>query len=252
MSQLLPPPANTRILGVRVDDVTLPEAVERLLAFATEDGPHQVATVNPEFVMLARRSLEFHEVLEGCTLALPDGVGLILASRLLGRPLRGRTPGVDLLLALAQAAAEQDLSFFLLGAAPGVAEEAAAHLVTHAPGLRIAGTYAGSPSPDEEEAIIERIRYARPDYLFVAYGAPQQDLWIARNLSRLPICAAVGVGGTFDYISGRVPRAPAGWRRLGLEWLYRLLHQPWRWRRMLALPHFALLVLVSRLRGGRE
>jgi N-acetylglucosaminyldiphosphoundecaprenol N-acetyl-beta-D-mannosaminyltransferase len=129
-----------------------------------------------------------------------------------------------------------------------VAEQAAAQLVTRAPGLRIVGTYAGSPAPEEEDEIVERIRSVAPDVLLVAYGAPQQDVWIARNRERLGVPVAIGVGGTLDYLSGRVPWAPASWRRMGLEWLYRLIHQPWRWRRMFALPHFALAVVGSRLR----
>ncbi|MGQ9681130.1 MAG: WecB/TagA/CpsF family glycosyltransferase [Anaerolineae bacterium] len=243
-------PASVRILGVRVDDVTLPEAVERLASLAASGRPHQVTTVNPEFIMTARRRPDFAAVLEQSTLALPDGIGLMLAARWLRRPLRGRAPGVDVILALAPKAAELGLSLFLLGGAEGVAEEAAAQLLRLAPGLRIVGTYAGSPAVAHEREIVALVRRARPDVLLVAYGAPQQDLWIARNLARLGVPLAMGIGGSLDYISGRVVRAPAGWRRLGLEWLYRLIRQPWRWRRMLALPRFAFCVLVSRFRGS--
>ncbi len=240
-----------RILGVRVDNLNQVQAIERILALAVAGGCHQVVTVNPEFVVQAQNDATFRAVLENADLALPDGVGLIYAARLLGRPLRGRAPGVDTMLGLAANAARRELSFYLLGGAPGVAEEAAARLVALAPGLRIAGTYAGSPACEEEDAIVERIRMARPDLLFVAFGAPQQDIWIARNRERLGVPVAMGVGGSFDYITGRVPRAPLAWRRLGLEWLYRLIHQPWRWRRMLALPRFTLSVVGSRLRGGQ-
>lgn len=240
-----------RILGVRVDNLDLAQAVDRILAFVEEGRPRQVVTLNPEFVMRAQHDAVFRAVLEGADLAVPDGVGLLLAARYLGTPLRGRATGVEITLTLAARAAERGLTLYLLGAQPGVAEEAAAQLGKRAPGLRIAGTYAGSPSLEEETEIVERIRKAAPDILLVAYGAPQQDLWIARNLERLAVPVAIGVGGVFDYLSGRVPWAPASWRRLGLEWLYRLVHQPWRWRRMLALPRFTLAVLVSRLRGRR-
>jgi N-acetylglucosaminyldiphosphoundecaprenol N-acetyl-beta-D-mannosaminyltransferase len=118
-----------------------------------------------------------------------------------------------------------------------------------APGLVIAGTYAGSPAPSEEVEIIERIRAAQADVLCVAYGAPAQELWIYRNLARLPVAVAMGVGGAFDFITGRQQRAPLRMQKLGLEWLYRLYREPWRWRRMLALPHFALKVL---LRGRKH
>ena len=240
-----------RILGVRVDNLNLAQTVDRILAFVEADLPHQVVTLNPEFVMRAQHDAAFCAVLEGADLAVPDGVGLLLAARYLGTPLQGRATGVETTLALAARAAGRGLTLYLLGAQPGVAEEAAAQLVKRIPGLRIAGTYAGSPSPEEETEIVERIRKAAPDVLLVAYGAPQQDLWIARNLERLGVPVAMGVGGVFDYISGRVPWAPAPCRRLGLEWLYRLIHQPWRWRRMLALPRFTLAVLVSRLQGVR-
>ncbi len=132
---------------------------------------------------------------------------------------------------------------YLLGAAHGVAEEAAARLRELAPDVQIAGTYAGSPSSTEEDEIIGRINAAHADILCVAYGAPAQDLWIQRNLARLPVALAMGVGGTFDFLSGRQRRAPRFIQRLGLEWLYRLYREPWRWRRMLALPQFALQVL---------
>src|SRR5260370_3557463 len=134
---------------------------------------------------------------------------------------------------------------YLLGAALGVAEEAALRLQNLAPGLQIAGTYAGTPAPAEEEAIIARVREAQADVRCVAYGAPAQDLWIARNLTRLPAALAVGVGGAYDFLSGRQRRAPRLMQRLGLEWLYRLYREPWRWRRMLALPRFAFQVILK-------
>ena len=236
--------------GVRVDDCPLDEAVARCAGWLAEtDGPlAQVVTVNPEFVMTAQQDAAFRAVINGAALATPDGVGLIWAARLLGQPLRGRTTGVALVGRLAELAAGQGYRLFLLGAAPGVAAEAAAVLTARYPGLTIAGTWAGSPAPEEEEALAERITASRADILFVAYGAPRQDLWIARNKGRLPgVRLALGVGGVYDYLTGRVPLAPPLWRRVGLEWLYRLIHQPWRWRRMLALPRFVGLVLAQRL-----
>ncbi len=247
-------PQRHSILGILVHDVTEDEAVAWVERFVQEGRPRQVATVNPEFVMRARRDVAFRETLQAADLAVPDGVGLVWAGRLLGTPFRGRVPGVELSRRLAALAAARGYRLFLLGAGPGVAEETARRLQEDYPTLAIAGTYAGSPDPAEEEAIVARVRAAAPQVLLVAYGAPQQDLWLRRNLPRLGAVVGVGVGGTFDYISGRVPRAPAWMRRLGLEWLYRLLRQPWRWRRMLALPAFAMLVLGHALarRCGRE
>ena len=114
------------------------------------------------------------------------------------------------------------------------------------PGLRIVGTYAGSPSVEEEDAIVARVRAVQPDMLFVAYGAPRQDLWIRRNLQRLEVPVCMGIGGTLDFVAGVAKRAPRWMRRVGLEWLYRLVQQPWRWRRMMVLPKFAWLVFTSR------
>lgn len=235
-----------RILGVRVDDVTMAEALNRMEAMIASGQPHQVVTVNAEFVMRAQRDEAFRVVLEEAHLALPDGYGLLWASRRLGCPLRQRVAGSDVVPRLAALAAERGYRPFLLGAGPGVAEKAAEVLMRQNPGLEIAGTYAGSPSPEEEDEIVARVTAARPDMLFVAYGAPAQDFWIYRNLQRLGVPLCMGVGGTLDFIAGVTPRAPVWMREHGLEWLYRLVRQPWRWRRMLALPRFGWRVMVGR------
>ncbi|MCU0490927.1 MAG: WecB/TagA/CpsF family glycosyltransferase [Chloroflexaceae bacterium] len=225
-------PSRIHILGIAVDDVLPDEAMERLAGWLAQGGPHHVVTVNPEFVMEARRNPAFRQVLHAADMALPDGVGLLYAARFLGMPLRGRVTGVELTHRLAALAAERGVRLFLLGAAPGVAEEAAAALVSRYPGLTIAGCYAGTPQPRHEPFLRQLIAAARPDVLLVAYGHPRQDMWIARNQPFVQVPIAVGVGGVFDYLAGHVPLAPAWLRRLGLEWLYRLLKQPHRWRRI--------------------
>lgn len=236
------------ILGVAIDDVLMDEAIAAVARFIDEGGPHQIVTVNPEFVMEARRNRAFRRVLAAADLATPDGFGIILAARWRGTPLRGRVTGIDLTERIAAEAARRGWSLFLLGAAPGVAERAAAALQRANPGLRIAGCYAGSPRPSDEPPIRERILAARPDVLLVAYGHPAQDLWIARNQPLLRVPVAIGVGGTFDELAGVVPRAPALMQRLGLKWLYRLIVQPWRWRRIMTA---APLFLWTVLREGR-
>ena len=238
------------VLGVRVDDVTYEEALSLIEGFIREGTPHQVVTVNPEFVVAARQDKEFRRILNAADLALPDGIGIVWASHLLGRPLRERVAGSDLMPKIAALAAERGYRLFLLGAAEGVAAEAARRLQERNPGLVVAGTYAGSPAVEEEDEIVALIRAARPHVLFVAYGAPAQDKWIARNLERLGVPVCMGVGGAFDFIAGVAKRAPRWVQRLGLEWLHRLLHQPWRWRRQLALVKFAGLVLRERLTKG--
>ncbi|MGQ9849876.1 MAG: WecB/TagA/CpsF family glycosyltransferase [Aggregatilineaceae bacterium] len=242
-----PPDRRLAIVGVPVDPATFESMLARIETWIGQrDRVHQICTVSPEFVMIAQDNPDFMRALQQADLCVADGVGLLLAARLLGQRLPERVTGSDGVPLIARRAAERGWKLFLLGAAPGVAERAAARLRADNPGLVIAGTYAGSPDPAEEEEIIARVNVSGADILFVAYGAPQQDLWIARNRDRLAVAVAMGVGGTFDFIAGVVPRAPRWMRRTGLEWLYRLYRQPWRWRRMLRLPRFMLAVLTRR------
>jgi N-acetylglucosaminyldiphosphoundecaprenol N-acetyl-beta-D-mannosaminyltransferase len=246
-------PESVCVLGVRVDRVTTEQALHMMERFIAERRPHQVVTLNPEFVIKAQHNAEFRVTLEEADLALPDGAGLLWAARLLGRSLLERVTGSDIVPLIAEMSARQGYRLYLLGAAPGVAEKAAETLKRNYPGLRIVGAYAGSPDPAEEDGIIARIVAASPDFLFVAYGAPRQDLWIHRNLRRLGVPVCMGIGGTLDFIAGVAVRAPRWMRKVGLEWLHRLLRQPWRWRRMLALPQFTYLVMRQALFGvGRE
>ena len=233
------------ILGVRVDDVTMDETLALFTSWIQEGTPHQVVTVNPEFVMAAQQDTLFRVTLDEADLAVPDGAGLLWASRVLQKPLRERVAGSDVVPRLAELSARDGYRLYLLGAAPRVAERTASVLASQHPGVVIVGTYAGSPAPEEEDAIVARVRAASPDILLVAYGAPKQDLWIRRNLSRLATPVCMGVGGAFDFVAGVTRRAPMWMRRAGLEWLHRLIHEPWRWRRMLALPRFAWCVFKS-------
>jgi N-acetylglucosaminyldiphosphoundecaprenol N-acetyl-beta-D-mannosaminyltransferase len=245
-------PESVYVLGVRVDRFSQRQALDRIgtmiaarRASGNQLACQQVVTVNPEFVMAAQRNAEFRDCINRAALVVADGVGVVWATRYLGKPARERVTGTDTLVELAKLCATQGYRLYLLGAAPGVAEAAGKRLQELAPGLQIAGSYAGSPAPAEEEAILERIRGAQTDVLCVAYGAPAQELWIARNLARLPAAIAMGVGGAYDFISGRQRRAPKIMQRTGLEWAYRLYREPWRWRRMLALPQFMLKVILK-------
>ena len=229
--------------------MTCDEALARMEEFIADGRPHHVATVNPEFIAAAQDDPHFAQIINRAHLNLPDGQGLIWAARILGTPLKQRVTGVDTVLKLAELSSEKGYRPYLLGAADGVAAAAARQLQVRFPGLDIAGTHAGSPLPEEDERLITEIRRTNAQLLFVAYGAPRQEKWIARNLTHLGVPLAMGVGGAFDFISGQANRAPHWVQRIGLEWLHRLIHQPWRWRRMLALPRFVLLVL--RERSGR-
>jgi len=243
-----PPPAPERIyiLGLPVDPITYPQWLDRITAWIAQPShpPRHVCTVNPEFMMIARSDSNFRSILRRADLCVPDGVGLLWAARYLGKPLPQRVTGSDGVPIIAEHAAQNGWRLFFLGAAPGVADKAAAVLQSRYPALQIVGIYSGSPSPHEEDSIVERVNAAQPDILFVAYGAPEQDKWIARNLPRLRVRMAMGVGGSFDFIAGIIPRAPHWMRRAGLEWLYRLYLQPWRIRRMMRLPQFVLAVLL--------
>ncbi|MBN1484513.1 MAG: WecB/TagA/CpsF family glycosyltransferase [Chloroflexia bacterium] len=240
------------ILGVGVHALNLEQVLARLDYFVQVEGAHQVVTINPEFVMRARRERDFRETIQQADLATADGVGITLAGWMLGTPFPGRVTGVELTWRLAELAAAKRYRLYLLGAGPGVAERAAQRLQQRYPDLIVAGTYAGSPAPEDEEEIVARVHRSGAQILLVAYGAPQQDLWLRRNLPRLGTAVGIGVGGTLDYISGVVPRAPSWMRNIGLEWLYRLWHQPQRWRRMLNLPLFAGLVLRQAWRSRRR
>jgi N-acetylglucosaminyldiphosphoundecaprenol N-acetyl-beta-D-mannosaminyltransferase len=234
------------ILGVRVDDAPYGDLPDLVDAWVAGRLPHQVVTLNSEMLVAAHRDPAFRDLLNRADLNVPDGVGLMLAARCLGTPLRGRVTGSDGIYLIARHCAGRGYRPYLLGAAPGVAEQAARRLSDLYPGLAVSGCYAGSPSAAEEDAIVARVRAAAPDVLFVAYGVPAEEIWIARNRERLGVPVMLGVGGAFDFVAGVARRAPVWMRRSGLEWLFRLLVEPWRWRRQLALPRFVALVAKQR------
>jgi N-acetylglucosaminyldiphosphoundecaprenol N-acetyl-beta-D-mannosaminyltransferase len=232
------------LLGVPVAAITYEQLLD-LIGVWVEKGErlHHICTTNPEFLVIAQRDPNFFNILNRADLCIPDGIGLIYGAQILGERLPQRVTGSDGVPLIAERAAQRGWRVFLLGAAPGVAEKTAQILMARYPGLQIVGTYAGSPHPSEEDAIVNRVNQSEADVLFVAYGAPQQDKWIARNHPRLQVKLAMGVGGAFDFIAGILPRAPEWMRQLGIEWLYRLYLQPTRIGRMMRLPLFVLLIL---------
>lgn len=233
-----------RVLGVRVDCLDMRATLGRIETLVSAGGMHLVATVNPEFIMRARRDPEFARVLESADLCLADGTGVVWAARRQGCSMSSPVTGTDLIPPLAALCAKQGFRLFLLGAEPGVAADLAARLRTAHPELAVAA-HAGSPDASADEETVSLIRAHRTQVLLVAFGAPKQELWIDRLKDRVGAAVGIGVGGAFDYLTGRVPRAPVWMRRAGLEWLYRLLHQPWRVRRMAVLPVYAVKVLSA-------
>ena len=219
-------------------------AVERIESLVDAGGHHLVATVNPEFVMKAQQDDEFARVLESADICLADGTGVVWAARRQGCQISGPVTGVDLVLPLAAMCARRGFPLFLLGAGPGVAANLASRLAAEHPGFEVTA-HSGSPDPSSDAETLGLIHAHRARVLLVAYGAPGQELWIARLKDRLGVSVAIGVGGAFDYLTGRVPRAPAWMRDAGMEWLHRLAVQPWRIRRMAVLPAYAFRVLNS-------
>jgi len=236
------------ILGVRVHRLTFAQALDEIQRMIEQGEKGYVVTANPEIIMRAQDDGAYREILNAAHMTWPDGVGVLMAGRLLGTFIPERVTGSDGVPLIAQRAAEQGWRVYLLGAAPGVAQQAAHILQERYPGLRIVGAEPGDPRPEFDEEVVQRINAARPHILLVAYGAPKQERWMARNLPRLQVNVAIGVGGSLDFIAGVQKRAPVWVRRVGLEWLWRLVLEPWRWRRQLALPRFVWQVVRQRFR----
>ena len=243
------------ILGCRLDPIDAHEAADRIMTFANQRRGAQVVTLGTEMVVYAQRDARYRCVVNACGLSLCDTVGLLAVARARGASLKQRVTGVELVEHLCERAAQEGLSVFLFGGAPGVAEKAAHVLEQKYKGLRIAGTRNGYFSESDSPAIAQQIRDSGAHIAFVGLGFPKQEFWLADHLRATGCGAGIGVGGSFDVLSGKVERAPEGWRRAHLEWLYRLLKEPHRWRRQLALPHFVLLIagesVRSRLLKGR-
>ena len=226
------------VLGVGFDDLTMDEAVETALGFTAARGARYVCTPNPEIVLAARTDAELAAALAGADMVLADGVGVTKAAVMLGTPLKARVPGIDFAANVMARLAGRGGSVYLFGAKPGVAEAAAAKLAETYPGLVIAGTDDGYFTDDGP--VIEKINAAGPDFLMVCLGSPKQERWMAGNASKLNAGLMAGLGGSLDVLAGNVRRAPEAWRKLGLEWLYRVIKEPKRLGRVARLPLFVL------------
>jgi N-acetylglucosaminyldiphosphoundecaprenol N-acetyl-beta-D-mannosaminyltransferase len=233
--------SSIEILGCRVDALGREAAVERIIALAHGEVPSIVITLGTEMVMEAQHNARFRAVIDGAALVVCDTIGLLLASRLRGGPLRERVTGVELVQSLAPRAQREALRFFVLGGRGETAERAAAVLASG--GATIAGSHHGYFTSSDDAEIAAQIRASGANVLLVGLGSPKQELWLAQHLAATACNVGIGIGGTLDVLAGNVERAPEIWQKLGLEWFYRLVREPWRWRRQLALPAFLILAL---------
>jgi N-acetylglucosaminyldiphosphoundecaprenol N-acetyl-beta-D-mannosaminyltransferase len=234
--------------------VTRTEAVDRIVELATGPAPTQVVTLGVEMAMYAQRDARFRSLVARAALSLCDTVGILLASRVRGGPLRERVTGVDIIPQLAERSAQgAGLRLYLFGGAPGVAERAASELQRRYPGVAIAGARDGFFAPPQGATIAASIASSGANVLLVGLGSPKQEYWLDDFLTTTRCGVGIGVGGSFDVLAGVVPRAPRVWQQAGLEWLYRLIKEPSRWRRQLALPRFAFAATreAMALRGNR-
>ncbi|MDD5382788.1 MAG: WecB/TagA/CpsF family glycosyltransferase [Candidatus Margulisbacteria bacterium] len=231
--------------GIKVDNVTMAEALAKIESFLNGAQPQLIVTPNPEIIVAAQNDDELKTIVNSAALRLPDGISMVIVSKLLRTPLKQRVTGIDLMLKLIEAAAVKGRKIHLLGGAPGVADEAAAKLKQQYPTLNIVGAENGYFSADVE--VIKKIKATKPDMLFVGLGAGKQEKWLARHLKELNVPASMVIGGSLDVISGRKNRAPKWIQALYLEWLYRLFTEPNRWKRQLALPKFLYLTLFKKM-----
>ena len=239
-------PNKVEILGCNVDKIDMDETLQKIGDFIQSGNPHHIITLNAEIIYKAQSDPKLKTIINEADLVTPDGSGVVWASKYLNSPMPERVTGIDLTQNLAELASKKGWTLYLYGGAPSVAEVAAQNLQIKHPELKIAGTCHGYITEAEEQNLLKDITEKRPDILLVALGAPKQEFWIKKHQKTLQTSVCIGVGGSLDVIAGRVKRAPVFFQRAGLEWLYRLIKEPHRIGRMMALPKFAILV---RLKG---
>ena len=267
------------ILGVEIDTLVKNQVIEKVDKFLNSEEKRYIVTPNPEFLMRAQKDDKFRNILNKADLAIPDGIGLLWASSFLKsknkfvylsalyyglmlilypkycqKVISERIAGVDLVWDIVEICEQKNRTIFLLGAEEGIAEACALNLKKKCPNLKISGIYSGNPSQKYDEKIINVVNNVKPDVLLVAYGHPKQEKWINRNLNKLDsVKLAVGVGGTFDFISGKAKRAPKFFRKAGLEWFYRVIREPWRFNRILtATWRFSREVIKYKLKNNKN
>lgn len=247
------PRSSIDLFGVAISPVTMQEALDRIETFIEKGTPHHVATSDANSVLRAQKDEEYAAIIRRAALVTPDGFGVVWGARLMNLPVYERVTGVDMVTGICERAAKKGYSIYILGSEPGIAATAAQKLAQQYPGLKIAGTQHGFWKEEgiSDEAIVSQIAQAKPDVLFVAFGIPAQEKFIAHNLEALNVPVSIGVGGSFDVYSEKLRRAPVYIQRSGLEWLYRVWQEPWRWKRMGYVPQFMAFALREWLFGKR-
>ncbi|OEH86713.1 hypothetical protein BHU72_00090 [Desulfuribacillus stibiiarsenatis] len=241
-SAIAPAVPTVDILGIPFSTMTLEETVQYCQTMIESGQPHHMVTANPEIVMMAQENQEFRNIIKKAQLITCDGTGVVWATQYTEFPAQERVTGYDVTLRLFDLCERDGYSVYFVGAKPAVIERAVVNVQKKWPKLTIAGYHHGYFGPGDEEKICDEIMEKKPSILFVALGAPNQEFWISKYKELLNVPLAIGVGGSFDVISGTVNRAPMLWQKLRIEWLYRLIQQPSRWRRMLLLPKFMIAV----------
>jgi len=233
------------ILGISFTNAREDEVLEYILLGLEKDRQkYFIVTPNPEILILSRNDTNYKKILNSAKIALPDGIGVMIAGKILNKELKEKITGVDLVESLCRAVEEKPITVGFLGGGPAVAEQTAECLKRKLPNLKV--VFAARGDPDEKTVSLLKDSKKEIDILFVAFGSPKQEIWIYENLEKLPVKVVIGVGGAFDFISGKIKRAPAFIRNMGFEWLFRLIYQPWRAKRQFALVEFIFLVLQER------
>jgi N-acetylglucosaminyldiphosphoundecaprenol N-acetyl-beta-D-mannosaminyltransferase len=242
-------PEEVEAFGVRISPVSMSEALDKMEEFIQSRQPHHVVTSDANAILRAQEDEEYAGIIRRAALITPDGYGVMWGARLLNLPIYERVTGVDMVTGICERAAKKGYSIYILGSSPGVAATAAQKLSERFPGLTVAGTQHGYFKPEEEDAVVRQIHDAKPDVLFVAFGIPKQEKFIAKHFHELNVPVSLGVGGSFDVYSEKLKRAPEYIQRSGLEWLYRVWQEPARWKRMSYVPRFMAFALREWLFG---
>ncbi len=234
------------IMDVPFDTTGMDGAVKKVMGYFKDGGEHIVCTPNPEIVMDAQKDKTLFSILRAADLVVPDGIGIVWASKFCHKKLKERVSGYDLCINVFDKMKYENRTVYFFGGKPGVAAEAAKRVELKYKGINVVGCRNGYFSQKDENNIIAEIKAASPDLLLVGLGSPKQEKWIYDNLRFTGARVAIGVGGCFDVMAGNLNRAPEIYRTMGIEWLYRLIKQPTRFKRMLKLPKFAIMIIIKR------